>query len=112
MFRPCCSSAAAASMLASQDLLLTYIKSQRPLPAVAPGLGLERRTSSGVVDARSWEVSFDELEIHQPIGEGSFGRVSWLLLTVALGCMLPLPFLDACRSLAAHAAGRKTGPGG
>ena len=48
---------------------------QRALPAVGGEEGLQHRTSSGV-DAQPWELSFDELQIGEPIGEGSFGRVS------------------------------------
>jgi hypothetical protein len=47
---------------------------QRALPGVAGQETLQHRTSSGV-DAQPWELSFDELQIGEPIGEGSFGRV-------------------------------------
>jgi hypothetical protein len=47
---------------------------QRALPRVAGEESLQHSNSSGV-DAQPWELSFDELQNGEPIGEGSFGRV-------------------------------------
>ncbi len=41
----------------------------------AATLASPRRGSSGL-DARPWEIAFEELHIHRAIGEGSFGKVS------------------------------------
>ncbi|KAL4448214.1 hypothetical protein ABPG75_005433 [Micractinium tetrahymenae] len=83
--------AARIRQLAQDDPILSYIHSKMPGltatagsqgsglgPSTAGGsgeVGVVRRTSTMAVDARSWEVMFDEIEIIRPIGEGSFGRV-------------------------------------
>lgn len=62
-----------------------------------------RRGSSGV-DARPWEIAFEELDIVQSIGTGSFGKARWAALArlacVILG-LLPFPW-----PWAEHTSGR------